>query len=580
MKTLFTKQTTFKTNVRPLYLLVALLLGLLPAALQAQNDGPVNAAQSDPAWRAQYWNNRSLTGDPVLERDDAEINFDWGTGTPDPAIPVNRFSARWTRYVLFEAADYEFRVTSDDGIRVYIDDQLLISKWYDHGVRTWVVRKALTAGHHLLRVEYYEGVGAAVAKFTWQKAGGAPSAPPSEFVNWRAEYFNNRDLSGSPVTVRDDANLNFDWGAGSPIPGTVNQDNFSARWTRTLVFEPGNYRFRVTVDDGVRVFVNNARIIDEWRTQATRTYESEIYLPGGPIPLRVEYFEFDSSATIRVSWERVGAVGATATWTPVPGSAPTATPTPITWSPGPINNPTDPFSPGSGSDPAWTGQYYNNQELSGTAVFTRADGDINFDFGNDSPGSGVGVDGFSVRWSRTLVFPAGRYRFTTETDDGVRLYINNSLVIDQWREQTRASYSVDRDLNGSMAIRMEFFEKSGSAFAKLSIGNVRTQRVGNLITCVPPQPKNYAWIWIYRLDGNNQWYRISRGIGSINASGYLKIDGLPVDVGRFGDKGEPYRIEQVIDSKVVRSVGNYQAGEPTFLLLPERDNSTPWGCGR
>lgn len=54
------------------------------------------------------------------------------------------------------------------------------------------------------------------------------------------------------------------------------------RWTRSLRFDPGNYRFRVKVDDGVRVFVNNAKIIDQWKDQAAATYEAVIYLPGGP----------------------------------------------------------------------------------------------------------------------------------------------------------------------------------------------------------------------------------------------------------------------------------------------------------
>ena len=109
-------------------LLIVLLLGLLPAFAYGQASGPVNAAQSDPTWQAQYWSNPTLKGDPVLEREDEEINFDWAMGTPDAVVPINRFSARWTRYVLFEAGEYDFRISSDDGIRVFIDDQLLISK--------------------------------------------------------------------------------------------------------------------------------------------------------------------------------------------------------------------------------------------------------------------------------------------------------------------------------------------------------------------------------------------------------------------------------------------------------------------
>ena len=76
------------------------------------------------------------------------------------------------------------------------------------------------------------------------------------------------------------------------------------------------------------------------------------------------------------------------------------------------------------------------------------------------------------------------------------------------------------------------------------------------------------------------WVSMGRGIGSINPTGYLKIDGLPVDIGRFGVEGEPYKIEQWIDSRVVQSTGDFYRGEPMFRIRPAADNYTPWGCPR
>lgn len=108
--------------------------------------------------------------------------------------------------------------------------------------------------------------------------------------------------------------------------------------------------------------------------------------------------------------------------------------------------------------------------------------------------------------------------------------------------------------------------------------NKNVSYVGNLITCVPPNPPNYAWIWIYRLNDRNEWVRIGKGIGSIQPSGYLKVDGLAVDVTRFGTRGEPYKIEQVIDGQVANSAGDFLKGEPEFRIYPSRDNKTPWGC--
>lgn len=61
----------------------------------------------------------------------------------------------------------------------------------------------------------------------------------------------DRDLSGSPALVRQDGDIDFDWGNGAPGPG-VPADNFSVRWTNTLRLDKGNYRFTVETDDGMR----------------------------------------------------------------------------------------------------------------------------------------------------------------------------------------------------------------------------------------------------------------------------------------------------------------------------------------
>ena len=71
---------------------------------------------------------------------------------------------------------------------------------------------------------------------------------------WLAEFWNNKDLSGNPVYVRQDKTIDFDWGHGSPA-GPVNSDNFSARWTRNVYFPAGNYRFNATMDDAMSMDV-------------------------------------------------------------------------------------------------------------------------------------------------------------------------------------------------------------------------------------------------------------------------------------------------------------------------------------
>ena len=74
------------------------------------------------SWQGQYWDNATLTGTPVLTRTDAAINFGWAaTEAAGLALHGGEDSARWTQSINFDAADYTFTATGDDGIRVKVD---------------------------------------------------------------------------------------------------------------------------------------------------------------------------------------------------------------------------------------------------------------------------------------------------------------------------------------------------------------------------------------------------------------------------------------------------------------------------
>ncbi len=290
---------------------VALLLtGLVTPLALAQ--GPITPRHTDPTWQAWYWNNPDLSGAPVLSRSETNLDFDWGTGSPDPAVPSDFFSARWQRYIDVTPGVYRFTATSDDGIRVWVDGEKIIDGWWEHSVQTFTADKYLGPGHHLVVVEYFERAGLAVAKLSWQRV-------PPTITGWKGEYFNNRTLAGAPVLVRDDATIDFDWGTGSPDP-RVPPDLFSVRWTRDLDLPAGRYRFRVTVDDGVRLFVNGHLLIDAWRDQPATGYYGDIFLPGGPVTVQMEYYENTGLAVARLGWERLDG-------TPVPSPTPTPVPT-------------------------------------------------------------------------------------------------------------------------------------------------------------------------------------------------------------------------------------------------------------
>jgi hypothetical protein len=273
---------------------LAMILALAGPAL-AQGPGPQHTS---PNWEAAYWNNITLSGEPALVQEEPNLDYDWGGGSPDARIRADGFSARWSRYFQVTPGSYRFTVTSDDGIRVWVDGALIINQWNDHPPRTFTADRYLDANHHLVTVEFYENGGGAVARFSL-----APT--PVTINNWRGEYYNNTTLSGSPALVRDDARLDFDWGEGSPAPGIVSADRFSVRWTRTLDLPAGSYRFTVTADDGIRLWVNNHLLVDEWRDQSPRTFNGEIYL-SGQAPVKLEYYENMGGAVAKLTWAKSG----------------------------------------------------------------------------------------------------------------------------------------------------------------------------------------------------------------------------------------------------------------------------------
>ncbi len=121
-------------------------------------------------WRGEYHNNPYLTGAPVLIRQDASIHFDWGAGSPDPSLPADRFSARWYRYVWFAGGTYQFVLYADDGVRFWVDDQLLVDSWTPQAAR-FQRNVFLGAGYHRILVEYYEEGVIAEMRLDWTPVG-------------------------------------------------------------------------------------------------------------------------------------------------------------------------------------------------------------------------------------------------------------------------------------------------------------------------------------------------------------------------------------------------------------------------
>jgi len=401
------------------FLLLNLAMVLVVAGpIQARSSEPSQTGQSTQYWDVAYWNNTSLSGDPAVVTTDADLDHDWGMGSPHTGVNADQFSASWTRSIDVTGGKYRFTALSDDGIRIYVDDELIIDQWYEHPRLRFITDAELTSGQHLITVEYYENQGDALVKLSWEVAASPPSV-------WNGEYYDNRWFNGSPF--RNNSNiLDFNWGYNSPAP-SIPSDGFSARWWRTVYFNAGVYRFVASSDDGIRVYVDGQVIVDGWYDHPARTFAGEIDLKEGEHHVAVEYYENTGVALVNLTW-------------------------------GLASIPSD----------GWNGEYFNNVSLSGTPLLIRKDAEIDFDWGERSPAREIWGDRFSARWTRLVHLDPGVYRFTATTDDGVRLWANNDLLIDYWRDQAATSRSGTINLEGDVVLKMEYYENSGLASAQLT----------------------------------------------------------------------------------------------------------------
>jgi subtilisin family serine protease len=194
-------------------------------------------------WKGEYYNNPTLSFSPLMVRSDGAgfLNFNWGDGGPssDCLIPVDGFSARWTRLVNFAADAYRFSITVDDGGKLYVDGLVKIDKWLPQSPTTYTADVELS-GVHEVKLEYFEGGGPGTTLLSW---GPGPPLPPSNLVA--------NALSTSQIKLTWADNSNFEsgykierwngsgWVQISAVGANVNT------FTNTLLLDSTTYYYRV-----------------------------------------------------------------------------------------------------------------------------------------------------------------------------------------------------------------------------------------------------------------------------------------------------------------------------------------------
>ena len=271
------------------------------------------------------------------------------------------------------------------------------------------------------------------------------AAIPGEGTGLSATFFS--DPAGrSPVATAQVLAANLV--QAKPAPKNISAG--AARFVRLAgeiqALEGGTYFFAMPAKGAVRLWVDGRAVVDGAKGGAS-----------GPVEL--------------VAGQRYALKGEVA----VAGNAP------LQWNrPGKSALETVPRTqlyPAMGVGTGLKAGYFNGDNLD-TLITSRTDPKVDFWWGESAPANldgtpikGLPADHFSVRWTgQVQALESGTYSFTTSTDDGVRLWVDGKLLVDHWVGQALTPYSAPIDLEAGRkySIRMEYFDGTGGAVAKLS----------------------------------------------------------------------------------------------------------------
>ncbi|WP_181357689.1 PA14 domain-containing protein [Stenomitos frigidus] len=130
--------------------------------------------------RAQYYQGKDFTN-LKWSQIDPNVNFTWGTNAPNSIVPADNFAVRWTGQVQPKYSEaYTFYTRSDDGIRLWVNGQLLIDNWTDHDLIENSGAITLAAGQaYDIKLEYYDSTGGATSQLLWSSPTQAKEIVPA-----------------------------------------------------------------------------------------------------------------------------------------------------------------------------------------------------------------------------------------------------------------------------------------------------------------------------------------------------------------------------------------------------------------
>lgn len=352
------------------------------------------------------------------------------------------------------AGTYTFKITSDDGSILSINNQVVIDNDGLHGPIAKESAVYLVPGVYDLTVEYLEATGSELLEVSYKSEGGVFVDMPADGVltdtlvaPTQTGVFNYQVYDGDFNQLPDFSALTpIDSGTSNTIGVDVTDqlDTFALVFTNKLtVFNEGTYTFQLTSDDGSRLLINGVTIVDHDGLHSASAKEGQVVLSPGVYDLRVEYFEKGGGQSLIVAYKAEGGIFAT-----IPANGELAET---------VVTPTGGSSTGTFSYQVFDGDFDQLPDFS--ALTPIAEG--------TSAAIGVGVtdqaDTFALVFENQItVSKAGNYTFQLTSDDGSKLLVGGTTVVDHDGLHGATTKEGQIFLNpGVYDLRIEYFEKGG-----------------------------------------------------------------------------------------------------------------------
>ncbi len=298
---------------------------------------PVWQAEDGRGLRAEIFRTPRFE-DKFKSRVDPQIDFLWGFGPADPELSHENFSIRWQGFIKApKPGKYKLIGIADDSIKVSLDGAVCLEE--TDLVRRCEATVDLTGEPQAIVIEYVQTVEVAMISLRWIPPDHAleQAVPPGALFydkqvaqntavrdvpdpdpagGLRAQLFDDVELHHL-VKTRIDRQVDFMWGF-DPADPELPQEDFSIRWEGAL--QPpvaGAYTMLTFSDDGSRLWLDDALVVDNWGYHSVTRVEAPIVLEKRPYRIRIEFMQGKRSAVCSARWIRPGAVRDE----PIPSSA-------------------------------------------------------------------------------------------------------------------------------------------------------------------------------------------------------------------------------------------------------------------